>query len=198
MVANLVEVDLGCGGNKTEGSIGVDRSVIAGVDVVGLLNAIPLRDTIADVVYASHVLEHVPSMIDAVEEIWRICKPGAVVHVWSPHASCGFYTWSDPTHVRALTTATFDYWSPNSDLSCYSHARFEVVTRELHYGFRRDMISVKHMSAFTARLKRIIAKFVEPFANFNRIAQLFCERVWAPWLGFEEVYFQLKCIKEID
>jgi hypothetical protein len=34
------------------------------------------------------------------EELWRVCKDGALVNVWVPHASCPFVTWIDPTHQR--------------------------------------------------------------------------------------------------
>ena len=189
-------LDLGCGRNKVAGSVGCDVAAVPGVDLVTTVDRLALRDRAADVVYAIHVLEHVPSLVDAMDEIWRACKPGARVHIWCPHFSCGLYTWGDPTHRRAMSSITFDQWEPGATLDYYSAARFQVVTRELHYAFRRDVGTVHDRSAATAKLKRFIARLVEPLANRNRILQLVCERFWANWVGFEEIYFELVCVKD--
>ena len=187
--------DLGCGSNKVSGAIGIDVVGTAGVDIVMRLDRLALRDDIADVVYASHVLEHVPVLVDAMEEIWRICKPGARVHIWAPHFSCGLYLWNDPTHVRAFSTYMFDFFDPASTFANSSSAYFRVSRCELHFGFHRGENSVVPMTFWTGIIKRGFARLVEPFANQSRIAQLFCERFWGPLIGFEEIYFELEVVK---
>lgn len=55
-------IDLGCGENKRPGSIGVDFRAMEGVDIVQDLGLFPWRnipDEAADVVYTSHLLEHI-------------------------------------------------------------------------------------------------------------------------------------------
>jgi SAM-dependent methyltransferase len=55
-------IDLGCGENKRPGCIGVDFRAMAGVDVVQNLTIFPwlaLPDNVADVIYTSHLLEHI-------------------------------------------------------------------------------------------------------------------------------------------
>jgi SAM-dependent methyltransferase len=192
----MVILDIGCGKNKVPGSIGVDIARVAGVDVVGAVERLPFKDNTADVVYLSHVLEHVDSLVGAMEEIWRVCKHGALVHIWGPHFSCGLYTWSDPTHRRAFTSTVFDYFDPTATLSYYSRARFRVLRRELHFGFRRDAMPVHGFHPLTTMLKAMVGHLVEPLANLGRVGQLFCERTWAPWIGFEEIYVQLRAVKE--
>lgn len=57
-----VFIDLGCGENKRQGCIGVDFREAPGVDVVQNLSLFPWKaipDGIADVVYSSHLLEHI-------------------------------------------------------------------------------------------------------------------------------------------
>jgi len=57
-----VRIDLGAGENKQPGSIGVDLRDLPGVDVVQDLTSFPWRNIpsgIADVVYSSHLLEHI-------------------------------------------------------------------------------------------------------------------------------------------
>lgn len=192
----MIILDIGCGRNKVPGSIGVDVARVGGVDVVGTVERLPFKENTADVVYLSHVLEHVDSLVDAMEEIWRVCKHGALVHIWGPHFSCGLYTWSDPTHRRAFTSTVFDYFDPSAPLSYYSRARFRVLRRELHFGFRRNGMAVPGFHPVTTTLKALAGRLVEPAANLGRGSQLFCERTWGPWIGFEEIYFQLRAVKQ--
>ena len=55
-------IDLGCGENKRQGCIGVDFREMPGVDIVENLSKFPwnnIPNEIADVVYSSHLLEHI-------------------------------------------------------------------------------------------------------------------------------------------
>src|SRR3990167_7014665 len=57
-----VRIDLGSGENKQPGCIGVDFRKLPGVDIIWDLNLFPWKpipDGIADVVYSSHLLEHI-------------------------------------------------------------------------------------------------------------------------------------------
>lgn len=57
-----VKIDLGCGGNKQPGWIGVDFRKEAGVDIVQDLSKFPwteLPDECASIVMTSHLLEHI-------------------------------------------------------------------------------------------------------------------------------------------
>jgi len=59
--APFFKIDLGCGGCKREGTIGIDSFPQPGVDYVLNLTSdpIPLPDRSVDKVYSSHFLEHV-------------------------------------------------------------------------------------------------------------------------------------------
>lgn len=48
---------------------------------------LPFGSAEFDLVYASHVLEHVPwfKTIDALKEVYRILKPGGIFEVWVPN-----------------------------------------------------------------------------------------------------------------
>jgi len=57
-----VRLDLGCGENRQPGAIGVDFRKLKGVDIVQDLTIFPWRtipSEVADVVYSSHLLEHI-------------------------------------------------------------------------------------------------------------------------------------------
>ncbi|ABD72023.1 Methyltransferase type 11 (plasmid) [Rhodoferax ferrireducens T118] len=78
--------------------------------------AIDLDDDVADVVVASHILEHVQEPTVFMLELMRITKPGGVIWIEAPselsalinassdsedHSFLSF--WDDPTHVRPWT-----------------------------------------------------------------------------------------------
>ncbi len=104
----MIAIDIGCGANKKPGAIGVDRAAVRGVDVVAAAERLPFRESSVDAIYAAHVLEHVEPLVPVIEELWRVSKPGARIHVWAPHFTSGLYVWSDPTHRRGFTSLTFD------------------------------------------------------------------------------------------
>ncbi len=166
------------------------------VDVVATVERLPFKESSVDTIYAIHLLEHVEPLVQAIEELWRVSKPGARIHVWAPHFTSGLYVWSDPTHRRGFTSLTFDYFVPGAGLGYYSRARFAVLRRELHFGFRRGNTAVPGLSPATTALKRIVGRLLETVANVSRLAQLLCERTWGVWVSFEEIYFLLAAMKD--
>jgi len=128
-----VIVDLGCGQRKVAGATGTDIRRLPGVDVVHDLTRppYPFATSCAEEVHLNHVLEHLTNPIAVLEEIWRISKPGGMVHIRVPHYS-GPYAWKDPTHVRCFTTESFDYFGTNN-YSYYTRARFRVRSLRLKY-----------------------------------------------------------------
>lgn len=94
---------------------------------------IPVEDGVASSVYASHVMEHIPQgqpRINALNEAWRVLKPGGEFEIIVPcagytdHADidhrpqrpgagtgrpvyAGWQAWSDPTHTSI-------WWFPES------------------------------------------------------------------------------------
>lgn len=62
-----------------------------------------------DAIEASHVLEHVPAILDAVENLWHVAEPGCALTVRCPHGASDD-AWGDPTHVRPMFPESFMYW----------------------------------------------------------------------------------------
>lgn len=110
--------------------LNVDRNAEPGIDLVEDLFTFPwsFEDNSFDGILFSHFLEHVPHDIclrddspkarelatrqDAwyalLSEAWRVCTPGAIIHILSPYAwSQGAVT--DPTHRRFITEQTFTH-----------------------------------------------------------------------------------------
>jgi SAM-dependent methyltransferase len=126
-------LELGCGFNKTRGAVGVDIIDGSDADIIHDLNVFPypFADNEWDRILCRDVLEHVDDFVGTVGEIWRIARPAAMVEVSGPFmSSVNFF--SDPTHKRAFTSKTFDYFIEGSRafMFNYSKARFELVACE--------------------------------------------------------------------
>jgi SAM-dependent methyltransferase len=129
----MMIIDLGCGNKKSAGAIGVDMNIRSNADVIHNLDAFPypFEDNTVDQVICHDVLEHVADFVGTMEEIWRISKPDTRIEVTAPFmSSVNFY--SDPTHRRAFTSRSFDYFLPGTEVHkhSYSKAVFEMLSCE--------------------------------------------------------------------
>lgn len=103
-------LDIGCGRNKLQGSIGLDQVALPGVDVVADLNKrLPFAHEAFEVVYSDQVLEHIPKIVGLIEEIHRILIPGGIMVAHVPYFRS---SWAaiDPTHIRQFTLNSLDYF----------------------------------------------------------------------------------------
>ncbi len=117
-------LDLGCGINKRPGAIGVDFNADSAADVLADINkgALPFRDRVFDEVSLIHVIEHVDNVITTVEEAHRVCRPGALIRIETPHYT-DFSSFCDPTHRWHLNTYSFRYFTQDGGFSYYSRRR---------------------------------------------------------------------------
>lgn len=138
-------LELGCGMTKTPGAVGLDVNPRVQPDVLHDLNRFPypFADGEFDRVIMNDVLEHVDDFVRVVEEVCRITKPGAILEISGPFmSSTNFY--SDPTHRRAFTSRSFDYFIEGT-AACrynYSHARLKLLSVEydkFEYPHRRGL-----------------------------------------------------------
>jgi ubiquinone/menaquinone biosynthesis C-methylase UbiE len=188
-----VVVDLGCGSRKKLGAIGLDIARIPNVDIVAdVMKTLPFRDNSIDEVFASHLVEHTDDLMALMGEVWRICKPGAVVHFRFPHATTPFGIWRDPTHRRGVYLATFNYWDPSTFdgayFGYYHPAKFKIVKQRLMYNMNADTF-------LPGRGRRVIGRIVDAVANRNDRWQYFCERFWGHLLGIEECQIWMRALK---
>lgn len=126
---------IGCGKNKRPGAVGVDVRAFDGVDVVHDLNRTPypFNDNEFSRVVAEHVLEHLDDLVIVIEEIYRLLKPGGILEITCPHFS-STDTFTDVTHKHFITSRSFDYFVPGSDLYKYGYstkAKFKIIKKEL-------------------------------------------------------------------
>ena len=188
-----VVIDLGCGFRKKPGAIGFDIARIPGVDVIcDVMRPLPLRDNSVDEIQASHIIEHVEDFLAFMGEIWRVCKPGALVYFRFPHGSSKYVTWKDPTHRRGVFLATFEYFDPNTfdgrAWGYYHPAKFEIVKQRINFNMNSYLWQPQPG-------RRILGAIFDRLANRNARAQYFCERFWGNWVGMEEAHIWMRAIK---
>lgn len=138
----LIAVDLGCGTQKEKGFIGVDIVPADQVDVVADLNqGFPFPDHSVDLVKAHDFIEHLPDRIKTMNELWRICKPGAIVDILVPSTD-GRGAFQDPTHVSFWNINSFMYY-------CQEYPPYLTLCRS-HYGFKGEFKIVNIQQIETA------------------------------------------------
>ncbi len=145
--------------------------------------ALPFRDGSVDEVFLDDGLAHVSDFVCTLEELWRVCLPGALIHLRLPHASSAWAVSRDPRHPNRYTLETFNYFDPRfKDAHCPTPATFRVEQAELRVtGARGDPSGL-------ALARGPLARTIERFANRNRGMQYRAERWFAGLFGgFEEM-----------
>ena len=133
-------LNLGCGRKLITGALNLDRSPDVGADVVHDLNRMPwpLPSSHFREVHANDVIEHLDDAVAAMEEIHRVCRPGAIVYITVPHFSCA-NAFTDISHRHYLGCFSFDLFHPGHELAFCSRARFR--RRALHLVFFPSLVN---------------------------------------------------------
>lgn len=129
-------LDIGCGMHKTPGAIGVDWIGNTQADVICDLTKFPwpFEDNSFDEFFALNVMEHFPNVVAVMEEIHRIGRDGAILHIKTAHFAA-LESREDPTHYHHFAFESFDYFcnSPHHQRH-YSKCLYEIVSKKLHFG----------------------------------------------------------------
>lgn len=140
----MISLDLGCGKKKRAGFVGLDRALSSDADVVcDLREGLPFRDGVAERIVCDNLLEHIPDLVAAMNEIWRVCAHGAEVTIIAP-----YYTWEgayqDPTHVRFFTEKTFLYFNRSLPYDYGFRGKFDIrsIALQPNPDFLREMKDV--------------------------------------------------------
>jgi len=124
-------------------------------------------------VWAYDVLEHLDDIVAVMEEIHRVCAPGAIVKVTVPHFSCA-NAFTDITHRHYFGRFSFDYFTGENALGFYTRARF--CKRAARLVFRPTLLN----------------KLILRLANRWPAAY---ERRWAWMFPAWFLYFELEVVK---
>jgi SAM-dependent methyltransferase len=187
-------LDVGGGFYRYPGSVIIDGNKDAKPEFLHNLNDFPwpIKDSEFDMVYSSHCIEHLSDPKKAVEEIWRVAKPGALVVIKIPHFSSRV-AWTDIEHTRAFSTNMLRKYTQEFSKFNSTQVRFEIKKIRLQWQQRidRELIPAK-IRLFIPAIN-ILNTVITGLANFNTD---FCERIWCYYVGgMGEVQFFAKVIK---
>lgn len=104
----LLALDLGGGIDGRKGYVTVDKA--GGQIKADLTEPWPLADSSVGVLRASHVLEHLPDPVHAMNEAWRVLAPGGVFFIEVPSTD-GRGAFMDPTHRSFWNENSFFYYT---------------------------------------------------------------------------------------
>lgn len=109
-----VKLNLGCGHERLDGYLNVDRVGDAPVQWDLETFPWPWPDSSVEEVRLHHVLEHLgatpPVYLRIIQELYRVCGDGALVHITVPHPRHDDFL-VDPTHVRPILAESFQLFS---------------------------------------------------------------------------------------
>ena len=159
-------LNIGCGNDVRSNYINLDKVILPGVDIVWDANQYPypLEDECITRVLMINVLEHIPNTIGMIEELYRICKPGALINIRVPYWN-SLEQSTDPTHVRTFNELSFDYFDPSKDLCIrrpyYSKARFKIQSKGLwifiyRYIYIRNAVVSKLLFGISHHISNIV------------------------------------------
>jgi len=106
----MILLDIGCGINKKEDFIGIDKIKTSCTDIVVDIEKekLPFKDNSVDYIYCDNVLEHLSDIEFIMKEIYRVLKPLGVFEVIVPFFRNPF-TYR-PVHKLYFCCNSFDYW----------------------------------------------------------------------------------------
>jgi len=168
-------LNLGSGRKPRPGAVNVDVTGRTRPDVVHDLDVTPwpLPDSHFTEVHAYDVVEHLQDVVRTMEEIHRVCAPGARVHITVPHFSSA-NSFTDPTHRHHFSARSMLYFTDAHELGFYSTARFRQ--RQAQIVFQRSLVNKVVL--------RLANRFVVPY-----------EERWAWVFPAWFLYFELETLK---
>lgn len=173
---SVTKLNIGCGRKIYQDFVNVDKQSLSGVDMMWNLEKTPLPfddNSISEIV-AEHVLEHITNFVPLMEELHRICRPGALIKICVPYFKYEG-AFRDPTHVRFFSERSFDYFSEGFDFDYYTNARFFVRKMELRTTSKTS--------------KKTFQKRIINYLPLKFLLNIFF------WNLYTEIYFELEVVK---
>ena len=168
-------LNLGSGNKPRPGAVNVDAIARTRPDLVHDLDVTPwpLPDSHFTEVHAYDVVEHLRDLVRTMQEIHRVCAPGARVFITVPHFSSA-NSFSDPTHRHSFGARSMLYFTDEHELSYYSSARFR----------QRQGLIVFQQSLLNKVVRHLANRFVTRY-----------EERWAWVCPAWFLYFELEALK---
>lgn len=127
-----MKLNLGCGGKRRPGFIGVDQYQAGGADVLADVVRLPFRTSSIDELHLDNVIEHIDDLVALMRELVRVGRAGARITIVTPHFTA-WASWRDPTHKHHLSYFSMDHFA-DKWVADYAGARVRIANRRLSFG----------------------------------------------------------------
>ncbi len=150
---------------------------------------LPFGDGCVDELFVGRAVAWRSDIAQTLDELWRVGKPGALIHLTLPHASSTLALSRDPRPRPLLTLNTFNYYDPRTKPADAPPTAFAIERAHLRVAGQRGA------DAGLALARGPFALFIEKLANGSRGSQYRFERWFANVIGFEEFDVVLAVVK---
>jgi hypothetical protein len=150
---------------------------------------LPFRDGSIDELFVGRAIAWRGDIAETLDELWRVGKPGALIHLTLPHASSSMALSRDPRPRPMLTLNTFNFYDPRTKPADAPPTAFAIERARLRVAGQRGA------DTGLALARGPFAGFIEKLANGSRGSQYRFERWFANVIGFEEFDVVLSVVK---
>ena len=187
----MIRLDFSGRAKKAARALRVAAAAAPGVAIVAEAGPrLPFGDATIDELFVGRAIAYRTDVAATLDELWRISKPGALIHLTLPHASSTIAASRDARLRPLLTLNTFNYYDPRTKPADAPPTSFSVERARLRVaGLRGDDTGL-------ALARGPFAQFIEKAANTSRGSQYRFERWFAGLIGgFEEFDVVLAAVK---
>jgi SAM-dependent methyltransferase len=172
-----MKINLGAGDTKLEGYVTLDHDPRSNPDHTVNLekDTLPFPDNSVDTVVAHHIMEHLgEGYFHCLQEIYRVCKPGAIIDIRVPHHRHESFA-ADPTHRRPITIVGLQLFSQKFNRHCRAEGYASSRLGE-YFGVDFEILDYRYIPDDSARTKlgHLPSHEVESYANehYNIISEV--------------------------
>ena len=186
--SQLTRLNLGCNTDVRAGWLNVDIADYGGNEIIDLNSyPWPFDENQFDEIFASHVMEHLGNFNSVVNEMWRVCRDGALIEVRVPFFLSTKY-YSEPDHRIPFGIRSFDNYEELGDRPLRFYEKWKLEGRTNYQSAARFAVESKrfHFSNFA------VLSWLDYLINLEPV---FFERFFATLLTPEEVIFRLRVVK---
>ena len=190
----MVRLDFTGGAKQAARALRVAPVPASGVALIAQAGPhLPFVDMSVDEIFGGRAIAWRSDVAETLDELWRVCKPGALIHLTLPHASSTLAMTRDARPRPMLTLNTFNHYDPRTKPADAPATSFTVERARLKVAGERSADSG------LALARGPFAQFIEKLANGSRGSQYRFERWFAGLMGgFEEFDVVLSVVKADD
>jgi hypothetical protein len=186
----MVRLDFTGGAKSAARALRVAPAPADGVAVVAEAGPrLPFGDGCIDELFVGRAVAWRSDIAETLDELWRVSRPGALIHLTLPHASSTLALSRDARPRPMLTLNTFNYYDPRTKPADAPPTAFVIERAHLRVAGERGA------DAGLALARGPFASFIEKLANGSRGSQYRFERWFANVIGFEEFDVVLAVVK---